>query len=84
MYLDRKLVTGTPRVVINGISFGWTGVGSGVLQGFVLGPILLNLYINYIEEGIHSSISVFADDTKLNIVITSQQDIATLQKAKEV
>lgn len=38
---------------------------NGTSQGSVLGLLLFNLFINYIEEGIESSISVFADDTEL-------------------
>lgn len=63
----KKLVQ---RVVINGISPKMAGVVSGVSRGSVMGPILLNLFINDIEVIINSSISVYADDGKLSRVIT--------------
>lgn len=44
-----------------------------------MGPILFHLFINDTECGITSSVSVFADDTKISRVINSHQDIKILQ-----
>ena len=59
------LIGRAQRVVFRGTEPGWRPVFSSAPQ--VLSPILFNIFINDLDEGIES-ISKFVDDTKPEVV----------------
>ena len=58
----------------------WGRVLSGVPQGSVLAPIMFQIYINDMQEGLKSYINLFADDAKLEKVVRGPDDCMELQR----
>ena len=72
---DRK-----QAVVVDGQLSFLALIISGVPQGTVLGPILFLIFINDIEHCITNSIiRCFADDTRVSIAVSCEQDVSALQ-----
>ncbi len=69
------------RVTLPGGTSSTLAVTSGVPQGSILGPILFLIYVNEIHDIVtSSSVSCFADDTKLFKTIHSGNDANLLQE----
>ena len=71
-------------VSVNGRHSPWGKVTSGVPQGSVLGPALFLLYINDIQDNIHSQIRLFADDSIVYREINDHDDHLILQQDLQI
>ena len=69
------------RVALDGHNSEWLEVTSGVPQGSILGPLLFIHFINDLLEQVHppTEMALYADDSKLYRVITSDADTGSLQ-----
>ena len=78
-WIFQFLSSRTQKVIINGFPSSTCSVQSSVPQGTVLGPILFTILLIDINVNISSTVSSFADDTRVLRPITSIEDSQQLQ-----
>ena len=67
--LKNYLSDRTQRVILNGVTYSWKPIKSGVPQGSILGPLLFLIFINDLVDNLACNPKLFADDVSLNAVM---------------
>ena len=79
-WLEAFLTGRKQKVRVNGAESAWAPVISGIPQGSILGPIMFSLFVNDMPDEVTSLISLFADDTKVYLPLTSNNSARQLQE----
>jgi ribonucleases P/MRP protein subunit RPP40 len=79
-WIEAFLTDCSQRVVLGGITSTWLPILSGVLQGYVLGPVLFVIYINDLPSAVCSQLLLYMDDTKITRQMKSDYHSYILQK----
>ena len=79
-WIRNFLIGRSQRVVIDSAKSELAPVTSGIPKTSVFRPVLFIIYVNDLPDIIHSSIQMFADDTKVFNKITCSSDCEELQR----
>jgi hypothetical protein len=80
-WLKAFITNRNQKVVIEGVQSDQTAVISGVPQGSVLGPLLFLILLSDIDNNVtNSTITSFADDTRITGKISNGNDVQQLQQ----
>ena len=78
-WMDDYLQDREMRTIIKDSKSSWREVTSGVPQGSVLAPIMLQLYVNDMTKELNCYANLFADDVKILKIIKTANDCKELQ-----
>lgn len=68
------------RAVISGTKSGWRPITGGISQGLILAFLQYNIFYDGLDDGSDSTLSKFADDTKLRGVAGTLCGCAAVQR----
>ncbi|KAK4825053.1 hypothetical protein QYF61_023057 [Mycteria americana] len=71
------------RVVTSRMKSSWRPVTSGVPQGFILEPVLVNIFSNDLRDRTACTLIQFADSAKLGGVVDTPDGCAAIQRDLE-